>query len=548
MIRSRRLALAAVVVVLGLSACGDPNTTTPLADQPKVIQLASGQTGRSAGAEAAPAAATMDAAADSKMAFFGPTEFVFDGDLPALDTPAGSWFFATGQEPDLDRVAQLAAALGAEGEVRALPEDQGGGWAVGPEDYSGTVLTVGSDGMLSWWLSAMPTSTPAFACGSGVASGTDVAVGEGVAGSAGSADAPDSASAPAAGETTPAVDAVAPDIAVPDCPTPQPPAGVPTKDEALAKAKQLFVDWGYDIDSYEFDEPYADEWGASVNASLLLEGLKAPIMLSVGFGENGVVTYASGSLATPERGDDYPTIGAAAGLERLKDQQNQYMSLDSISARTVTPDVGAPDVAPADVEATEGAAIEPAIAPDIAPCEPEAARADCAPVPSEPVTVTLNSVKADLMMQWAADNTIWLLPAYTFGTADGGLYNVLAVPDEYIQEVDPPVAVSEPAVVDTGFGTAVPVPETVDPVPADATCATFEAPTDITAPGLDLAWAQRWVGQCLSYAESEASALGWSVRVIRQDGEDLAATADFSETRFNVALKGDVISEIISIG
>ncbi len=105
------------------------------------------------------------------------------------------------------------------------------------------------------------------------------------------------------------------------------------KDEALAKAEQLFADWGYDVGSYQFDEPYADEWGASVNASLVLDGMKAPIMLSVGFGENGAITYASGSLAEPQRGDDYPTIGAAAGLERLKTQQNQYVGLDSVSAR-----------------------------------------------------------------------------------------------------------------------------------------------------------------------------------------------------------------------
>ena len=555
MIRSRRLALATVVVVLGLSACGDPNTTAPLANQPKVIQLASGQVG-SGGAEAAPDAATMDASADSKMAFFGPTEFVYDGDLPALDAPAGSWFFATGQKADLDRVAQLAAALGAEGDVRTLPEDQGGGWAVGPEDYSGTVLTVGSDGMLSWWLSAVPTTTaPVISCGVGIATGSDVAVGEGVAGSSGgAAGAPASTSAPALDETDPAATPYtgAPDLSIPECVTPQPPVGVPTKDEALTKAKQLFADWGYDVGSYQFDEPYADEWGASVNASLVLDGMKAPVMLSVGFGENGAVTYASGSLATPERGDDYPTIGAAAGLERLKTQQNQYVGLDSISARSATADVATGVVSGTAVAATDGAAtgvaaIEPAIAPDIAPCEPEAARADCAPVNAEPVIVTLNSVKADLMMQWAADNTIWLLPAYTFGSADGGTYSVLAVPDEYIQEVDPPIAVSEPAVTNTGGG-AVPAPDTVAPVPADGTCATFEAPTDITEPAIDASFGERWIGQCLSYAEAEAAVVGFTVRVVRQDGEDLAATADYSDTRFNVAVKGDVISEIISIG
>ena len=106
---------------------------------------------------------------------------------------------------------------------------------------------------------------------------------------------------------------------------PEPPVGVPTKDEALAKAKQLFAEWGYDVDSYQFDDAYADEWGASVNASLLLDGMKAPVMLSAGFGENGSLTYASGYLGVPERGADYPTIGATAGLERLKTQQNQYI-------------------------------------------------------------------------------------------------------------------------------------------------------------------------------------------------------------------------------
>jgi hypothetical protein len=529
MTRSRCVALAAVVVVLGLSACGDPNTTAPLADQPKVIQLASGQSGSGA-AEAAPAAATTSAVADSKMAFFGPTEFVYDGELPVLDSPAGSWFFATGQQPDLDRVAQLAAALGAEGEVRALPEDQGGGWAVGPEDYSGAVLTVGSDGMLSWWLSAPPTANVAIACGGAIAVEPDAGVG--TPGSSGGATDVVAAPATSVADVSTPVAAVPPDITVPDCPVPQPPAGVPTKEEALATAKQLFADWGYDVNSYQFEEPYADEWSANVNASLMLEGMKAPIMLSVGFGGNGVVTYASGSLATPERGDDYPTIGAAAGLERLKTQQNQYVGLASDVAPSTTRDLAASD-----------AAVAPDVAVAAVPCEPEAARPDCAPIEVEPVTVTLNSVKADLIMQWAADNTIWLLPAYAFGSADGGIYTVIAVDDAYIQEVDSPIATTEPAIATRDVA---PAPSTAPA--AGATCATFETPTDITAPGLDLPWAQRWVGQCLSYAESEASVLGWSVRVVRQDGVDLPITADFSDTRFNVAVKGDIITEIIDIG
>ena len=465
MIRSRRLALASIVVVLGLSACGDPSSTAPAAEQPKVIQLANGHF--AAAPEAAPAAATASGAAvDSKMAVFGPTEFIYDGALPALDAPAGSWFFPTGQQPDLGRVAKLAAALGVRGDVRTLPAEQGGGWAVGPEDYSAPVLTVGSDGMLNWWLSAPQTSISGVACGTAVSA---VAPGTGTDFSGSSETtvgvAPGVATKASVGAPTTDV-VVAPDATdqatnVPDCPTPQPPPGVPTKDEALAKAKQLFAAWGYDVNSYQFDDPYADEWSASVNASLLLDGMKAPIMLSVGFGENGSVTYASGYLADPQRGADYPTIGAAAALERLKNQQNQptpYIGVDAPGVRTAIDD--------GTVSSGAGVAT-----PAIAPCSDAGAATDCGPVSSEPVTVHLNSVKPDLTMQWATDNTIWLLPAYTFGTADGGMYTVLAVDDAYIQQADPATTdttdpgTTAPGTTDPGIA---PTPDTAVAVPLGA--------------------------------------------------------------------------------
>jgi hypothetical protein len=324
-----------------------------------------------------------------------------------------------------------------------------------------------------------------------------------------------------------------PDTPVSDCPAPEPPPGVPTKDEALAKAKQLFALWGYDINSYQFDEPYADEWGASVNASLLLDGMKTPVMLSVGFGENASLTYASGYLGVPERGADYPTIGAAAGLERLKTQQSQYLAL------------GAPGVR----SATDVAVGAPAIAPEIAPCQPGPA-VDCAPIDPEPVTVHLNSVKADLTMVWAADNTIWLLPAYSFGSADGGIYSVIAVEDQYIQQPDPeslpvsppPTTTVDPAIVDPGV---IPVPGTA-PGAVGSECGVVTSPSTLAAPVEQIAEAV--VGYCLTDAQKLAESHGYQLRVVRQDGVDLAATADFSESRINVAVKGDIVVEVVSIG
>src|SRR3954447_19972887 len=453
MIRFRRLALAVVVVPLGLAACGDPNSTTPVAEQPPVIHLA-GQSG--GGFAPPPAAAPSAAAADTKIAFGGPTDFVYDGDLPHLGSSPRPWVFDPNQQPPLDRGAALAASLGVQGDVRVVPTEQGGGWAVGPEDYSAAVLTVSADGMHSWYLSSALVSSVGYACGSGVAT---------VSGEVAPRAVPNpEATAPAADA---AVDTVAPDVptsepvALPDCPAPPAPVGVPTKDEAVAKAKQLFADWGYDVNAYQFDDVYADQYGASISAYLTLDGMRAPLILSVGFGENASVTFASGYLGVPQRGSDYPTVGTAAGLERLKKEQDQFIGLGSSRG----------------ISATGQGIAEPAIA--VAPCAPDVAASDaCAPFDnSQPVTVHLNSVKSDLTMIWDADNTIWLLPAYTFGTADGGLYTVIAVDDAFIQQPDSSTATTEP-VIDPNIA---PTPAVEPPVAVIGTGVATDAPTEPAA-------------------------------------------------------------------
>ena len=527
MIRSRRLALAAAVVALGLTACGDPNTTTPLADQPPVIHLAGDSGSRSSGGgfEAAPAAATADASVDSKIAFVGPTDFVYDGEFPDLGSSAGSWFFDPSRQPDTARIAALAASLGVQGDVRVVPAEQGGGWAVGPEDYSAAVLSVTGDAMHSWYLSSGPTTSVGFACGSGEATVSAVAP-----------DVAPSDNEKATPGSDPAADAVAPDVPIsepvtlPECPTPTPPVGVPTKDEAVAKAKQLFTDWGYDVNAYQFDDVYADDFGASVNAYLTLDGMRAPLILSVGFGENASITFASGYLGEPQRGADYPTVGPAAGLERLKKQQSEVIGLGNTRALSST-----------------GGVAEPAIA--VPPCAPEAAAADACAVPdSQPVTVHLNSVKGDLTMIWDAANTIWLLPAYTFGTADGGLYTVVAVDDAYLQQPDPVTPSTDP-VTDTGI---VPTPEPAiePPVAVSGTspaCGLFDAAVTVPSAPIEKI-ADSIVGKCLADAEVLAKTFGYQVRVTRQDGVDQVITDDLRQDRINVVVDGGVVTSVDSIG
>ena len=199
MIPSRRIAFAAAAVILGLSACGDASNqstgatvVTPTTSPLPLIRLG----GSSAGG-AATASADAAFAPGERMMLMRMMNFVFTGtaDLP---TAATAWTFPANPVVDQARIAELAGLLGVSGEVRSIPADQGGGWTVGAADYSDANLTVSADGMTSWWFSPSPS----------------------VYGEAVSCPAYD-----------PATDATAP-----VCPEPEPPAGVPSADEAKANA------------------------------------------------------------------------------------------------------------------------------------------------------------------------------------------------------------------------------------------------------------------------------------------------------------------------
>ncbi|MGA0894823.1 MAG: hypothetical protein ACO3S5_09360, partial [Ilumatobacteraceae bacterium] len=156
-----------------------------------------------------------------------------------------------------------------------------------------------------------------------------------------------------------------------------------------------------------------------------------------------------------------------------------------------------------------------------------------APMPIDemppPVTVTLTSVELGLTQVWDADGTVWMLPAFVFGSTDSGDVTVIAVAEDYldIPEVPMPEPMPEPMPVETIAG------ELVDPM-AD--------PVDLAEAAALL------VGLTEADAVDLAAGQGWTVRVVRLDGEDLAATMDYSPTRVNVAVEGGVVTEVISIG
>ena len=164
---------------------------------------------------------------------------------------------------------------------------------------------------------------------------------------------------------------------------------------------------------------------------------------------------------------------------------------------------------------------------DPATCDPAA---DCGIVPvdaPEPVTVHLTDAALDVTMVWDASGTIWLLPAYTFGDADGGRYTVIAVDDSFLDlpEVLP-----------------VPAPLPVDSIPVD------------TAPLVDLNFVDEsiagdaLIGLSLDEATKVADEQGWTVRVSTLDGEGQILTMDLQTNRVNLSVAAGVVVGVDNVG
>lgn len=528
---SPRIAPLALAGVIVLGACGsddtasptDGDTVPPAADGPlaPIPVRTSGGGGQGGGV------ATAEAASDSRMATdmmmpFRITNFVVGDGLPALPTNDLGYVFQMGAAVTPEQVTALAASLGVTGEPVRIDEGYGVSWRVGPDDGSAPSVWVYEDAQLSWNYSSAWALTPGYA-GCAVAESPP---------SEGSAVAPD------AGEDAGAVTEMT--VVVDECVEPQPPVGVPDAADAEARTRELMGALGLDPAAFTF-EPYADDWSANVSAVEQLGELFTGRRVDVSFGAEGAMQYAGGQLAEPQQVGPYPLIGLDEAVERLRDQSGFYAggmaTMDMARTTTVGGDVAV---------SSEGVAVEPGVAE---PGVIEPMPVDT--VPLEEVTVTLVDVQADVWWTMDVDGSVFLLPAYRFIGDDGGWYTVPAVTDEFLVQVEPDVVpLPEPMPVESVPVESVPVetlPVAITPVETKPEI----LPTE-TIPGepveFDTAVLEASIGTSLADFTSAAEALGASVRVTRLDGVDQAVTMDYSPMRVNVAVDGDIVTEILGIG
>lgn len=439
--RRPRLALWAVLAVLAVGA--GAVAVAARDDDPPRLPIALG-----AGSGQAPAEADAGGAA---MTMLAPFRYVAGDDLPELggDGPA----YRLADEVDLDRLREVAAVLGVDGEVEEL--DRGSGtWQI--EGADGSTVGASAYGGGQWWYAK--AAAPAAASESTAS---------------GSAGCPDDLDARACeerllrereaaavgGEVAPTVAPCPPEAGegicdLPPLGPPQPRPDLPSREDAEHAARDLFRALGVDVRDAEVTvdgpgdawyvtfEPRVDGWRASGYA----------LVASVGTG--GQITSAGGVLSDPDELGRYPMLGTRAALERFEEQVAGW-SAHGEGVADVALDCAAASAAPS-------APTDEVLDADDPPAVGVEER--CAPVPQEPVEVVLHDAEAILMLvpSFEDDRSSYLVPGYRMRGDDGQWVDVLAVDDGSL--VPAPVEPRPVPLPDPEAGPRVPDPGGVDRV------------------------------------------------------------------------------------
>lgn len=403
---------ASIAFVAGRDGDGEPLEKLPVTAGADQEAGAAGGTGRSAGL------ANEDAALSIAPVTI---EYRLAGPLPELPRTAPA--YRLGSTVSRAEVARLAKALGLDGKVVEQPERflvRSGSRELTVERQPGLPWNLGSSCMDT------PVSSdagPEVAVKCATASGelnvtVDDSAVSGLArpapapappgaepAKAGDPDRPPVALLPVPASCPPdAVDCLIVEPGVAPAPLPPRPADLPSRAEAEARAKALFAALGTGLQAFEISDGF-DAWYASVQPTV--GGLTVGWATSVAIGPKGVVQWANGFLATPERIGDYPLVGVQRGFERLQEMSRRWSG------------GGDDDV------------MEPLVLDSPAPAvDLSAVQSPVGGLPTgEPFVQTVRTAR--LGLQFLGDR---LVPVYVFELVEGGSAEAPAVVDELLEE------------------------------------------------------------------------------------------------------------------
>ena len=298
------------------------------------------------------------------------------------------------------------------------------------------------------------------------------------------------------------------------CVSDAPPAAVdlPSDESARTKSFEILGE------GFRVNDVTRSEWNVTVSGTYIVEGESTGYWGSVTFADHGSVSSAGGVIGRPSYVGKYRTVSASEALPRLA--SGMFMAYGG--AR------GAPDVAIGTaVSCPQDVACDTPVPADTLPgCDTsDCAMPDlCSEVDSCQTTVVLTGVRRSITLLYDSSSTVWVVPAYEFVDADGGVWTAMALDDSYLEK----------AGVTTGPGDVV---TPVDPMPAPYPGEAGEGVSE-PSPVFD-------TSSVVGLSESDSVKLiessGFSARVVARDGEIFATTKDYRIDRVNISIEKDVV-------
>lgn len=308
-----------------------------------------------------------------------------------------------------------------------------------------------------------------------------------------------------------------------DTKEPTKPKNLPTKDEALARAREVIEASGEDVSDFSFTAT-ADDWSSNVQAIVRVDGTDTPYGWWFGFGEDGALVNASGTFISAAKGSNYPLVSATDAVTRLESMNYGYWGAGPGAKSAVDSRATVGGDASTDSPSTDGEAVGP----------------------PEPTIVTITGARLTLMPAYLADGRVVLLPAYTYSNGDGDIGTVFAIEDKYLTFTEP-----TPDTTPGTPGTDVPADGTGSGASSGSGGGAVDPGTGGGAGVMEdptmSAKAEKMIGLSEDEAMKVADSEGWLVRVAERDGETFMLTADYNPQRVNLTIKGGTITDV-SIG